>query len=425
MRTQESDQSAMTSNRAVPDQTRPGGDRVSQVLVDTRKAHSKTMRLDILPSMEEPAIPPPVDRQAEPRRDEKLALTPALLNHLFQHAYDATLLTHLNGEILAGNLRALECLQCDAFAGLNILHIISGSDDTLLANVTRTLGRERFVRLHAWCRRSTGEFFPAEIAVHMSEVDAVKLLCFFVHDITWRKETEDRLQMADVAIRTTHAGIAVIDLEGVLIFANPAMNQLVGHPPGETLQGLGLSRFIGEPDVPGALLAEVKAGRAWHGRVTCVQADGGRVAAECTAVGNCNSDHDLIGAVLSFSDMTDHDRATMAERSVERNRVMMESLGSVCHHLGQPSTVLLNSMELLLRLPDSERQQRQELLELSLSAAESLGQLLRELNDLRTYRSEPYLAQSQPAGDQIIAFDMTGDEGTGPGGLEGHPDIIP
>jgi PAS domain S-box-containing protein len=402
--TQETAQSAMASSNAVPAQPQSGGDRVSQVLVDKRKAHSKTMRLDILPATEELAIPPQATRQADPSRDKQLALTPALLNHLFQHAYDATLLTNLNGDILAGNLRAIEYLKCDTVAGRNILHIISGADQALLATVTRTLERERFVRLHAWCRRSTGEFFPTEIAVHMSEVDAVKLLCFFVHDITWRKETEDRLQMADVAIRATHAGIAVIDLEGVLIYANPAMNGLVGHSTGETLQGQRLSRFIEEPDVPGALLAEIRAGNFWRGRVTCVQADGGRVAAECTAVGNSNSDNDLIGAVLSFSDMTDHDRADLAERSIERNRVMMESIGSVCHHLGQPSTVLLNSVELLLRLPDSDREQRQELLELSLSAAESLGQLLRELNDLRTYRSEPYLAQSQPAGDQIIAF---------------------
>ncbi|MBQ6248489.1 MAG: hypothetical protein IJK04_16590, partial [Kiritimatiellae bacterium] len=77
-------------------------------------------------------------------------------------------------------------------------------------------------------------------------------------------------------------------------------------------------------------------------------------------------------------------------RTIERNRVMMESIGSVCHHLGQPSTVILNSLEMLQRLDESDVESRKELLQMSLEAAEQIGDLLRELNDLRTYRSEAY-----------------------------------
>ena len=44
--------------------------------------------------------------------------------------------------------------------------------------------------------------------------------------------------------------------------------------------------------------------------------------------------------------------------------------------------------------------------------------LLRELNDLRTYRSEAYLARSQPDGDQIVA--MAG----GPARVAADADVI-
>jgi signal transduction histidine kinase len=223
-----------------------------------------------------------------------------------------------------------------------------------------------------------------------------------MHDITWRKEAEDRLQMVDVAFCTTHAGIAVINMDGMLIFANPALHKLLGRP---SVKGLNISHFLADPEVPQALLKAILDGHPWHGRTECVLEDGIRLMVECDAVGNSNSDGDLIGAVLSFNDMTDHIRAADAERNIERNRVMMESIGSVCHHLGQPSTVLLNCIELLQRLDDDDQAQRRELLDISLAAAESLGGLLRELNDLRTYRSEPYLAQSQPRGDQIISMD--------------------
>jgi PAS domain S-box-containing protein len=380
------------------------GDLVSQVKLDDKRAHSKTMRLDILPNAGESAPPVSAVSRTVPADKNELTLTPEMLGHLYQNAYDATLITDLQGEILSGNIRASEYLvgKYEPIIGRNMLDIISGVDAALLERLETTLDTERFVRIHAWCKRSSGEFFPAEVAVHLSVMDSVKHLCFFMHDITWRKEAEDRLQMVDVAFCTTHAGIAVINMDGMLIFANPALHKLLGRP---SVKGLNISHFLADPEVPQALLKAILDGHPWHGRTECVLEDGIRLMVECDAVGNSNSDGDLIGAVLSFNDMTDHIRAADAERNIERNRVMMESIGSVCHHLGQPSTVLLNCIELLQRLDDDDQAQRRELLDISLAAAESLGGLLRELNDLRTYRSEPYLAQSQPRGDQIISMD--------------------
>lgn len=101
-------------------------------------------------------------------------------------------------------------------------------------------------------------------------------------------------------------------------------------------------------------------------------------------------------------DITDRMRAEEAERTVERNKVMMESIGSVCHHLGQPCTVILSSLDLLRNLGDADDGERQELISLSLSAAEQISELLRELNDLRTYKSESYTEQ-----DSILALDQS------------------
>lgn len=137
--------------------------------------------------------------------------------------------------------------------------------------------------------------------------------------------------------------------------------------------------------------------------MTLLRPEEARIVTECDAVGNLDTEGELDGVVLSFVDMTDRLRAQQAERDVERNRVMMESIGSVCHHLGQPSTVLINSIEMLMRLNDDARQERDELLGLCHEAAEQLCLKLHELNDLRLYRSEPYLA-SAPADGRIVAL---------------------
>ena len=104
-------------------------------------------------------------------------------------------------------------------------------------------------------------------------------------------------------------------------------------------------------------------------------------------------------------DITDRLRAEEAERTVERDRVMMESIGTVCHHLGQPSTVILTSLELLKNLDAADSDTRSELINLSMVAAEQIGDLLKELNELRTYKSESYTEN-----DSIVAIDQGGQE---------------
>ncbi len=378
------------------------------------------MRLDILPDSETFHQPPAVAAPARLADRDGIDLPPDMLRHLYDHAYDATLIANLRGEILSGNLRATEYLVGDGetVVGLKMLDIISGADDGMLDHLRQTLATERFVRIHAWCRRSSGEFFPAEIAVLLTSAGPARYLCFFMHDITWRKETEDRLQMADVAIRTSPSGIAVIDLDGKLVFNNPAFGLLFGNAGINSLSGRSLAQLLSDPASVRCLIQAVSEGQTWNGRLECLQGDGSRVVAECDAAGNVNSDGDLIGAVLSLTDMTDRLRAAEAEQTLERNRVMMASLGSICHHLGQPSTVLLHCMELLQRLEEGETRERKELLDLSLAAAESMSRLLRELNDLRTYRSEAYLARSQPDGDQIVA--MAG----GPARMRADADVV-
>ncbi len=99
-------------------------------------------------------------------------------------------------------------------------------------------------------------------------------------------------------------------------------------------------------------------------------------------------------------DVSDRVRAEEAERTVERDKVMMESIGTVCHHLGQPSTVLLSSLELLKTLIPEDNGECAELINMSLQAAEQVSTLLHELHDLRTYKSKAYADN-----DAIVALE--------------------
>jgi hypothetical protein len=79
-------------------------------------------------------------------------------------------------------------------------------------------------------------------------------------------------------------------------------------------------------------------------------------------------------------------------RSAEQQRVMLESLGAACHHLGQPATVLTVSMEGLKSRISSTDCVVNELVERGVKASEHLGEVLRKLNDVNVYRTTSYLA---------------------------------
>lgn len=92
-------------------------------------------------------------------------------------------------------------------------------------------------------------------------------------------------------------------------------------------------------------------------------------------------------------------------REGEKHRVMLESVGAACHHLGQPMTILLASIELLRRhdLPPASR----EIVDRCVEAAHQMQETLERLQHVSSYRTEPYLpesAGSESSGDRILSI---------------------
>jgi len=73
----------------------------------------------------------------------------------------------------------------------------------------------------------------------------------------------------------------------------------------------------------------------------------------------------------------------------ERYRVMIESLGAACHHLGQPATVILAYLELMQRKESSP--EIRTMLDDCRDAALSMAEILDKLRNVSAYRTVPYL----------------------------------
>jgi len=79
----------------------------------------------------------------------------------------------------------------------------------------------------------------------------------------------------------------------------------------------------------------------------------------------------------------------------ERQRVMLESLGAACHHLGQPATVIRTYLELMQHCEQSE--EMQHMVTSCLESADAIADVLHRLQRLSQYRTVPYLTDTAGA----------------------------
>ncbi|MBM4163353.1 MAG: PAS domain S-box protein [Lentisphaerae bacterium] len=369
---------------------------------------AQTIRIDILPRFSD------TDASGDKGRDAG-ALRRTLLNvadyrFLFENAYDATLLTHEDGRIIVANARAEWLLRCDekTLQEMNVQHIVSGMDESVLASINAGLQTARFMRITAWCARSEGEPFPAEIAVTRLEHAGEVWLCFFIRDETVKRRDEEALRTVHNAMQNAGTGIAVADLDGRLVHTNPALRRMwrIADADAPTLT---LAALLGEP-VAEAVMTVVQpdAPPTWTHELPVHHDTEDPRWIQISAAANTDPDNVATGVVLSFVDVSDRFRADAIERLRERDQIMAQSLGAVCHHLGQPTTVLLSSIEMLQLAGNKDPALVKSLLEMSMTAAEEIRQILRKLNEMDVYKAVPYLASATEApATAIIALDAS------------------
>jgi methyl-accepting chemotaxis protein len=73
----------------------------------------------------------------------------------------------------------------------------------------------------------------------------------------------------------------------------------------------------------------------------------------------------------------------------ERHRVMIQSLGAACHHIGQPATLLCAHFQLLKRQALSPRELAE--VEECAQAVDTIAEVIEKLRRVGAYRTVPYL----------------------------------
>ncbi len=374
-----------------------------------RKAEmSRTMRIDLIPDL--PTEPIEGDgrsrvvvssggaerSQLRLPLSQKAAGATSRYHELLESIYDAALITDLAGVITEVNGRAVEFLQwsVDELTGVSICDIISGSDSSLVKSLVKNLEKQRYTLIQAYCMRKDGSLFPTEIAVNRFRAGEGNL-CFFVRDITVRRQAEEMLRTEHNAIQNAANGIAIANLDAHLEYANPALADMLGCESAEEMVGVDVRDIIGHGEDTESMLVQVMdEGQAWSGELSAETVGGDQIELGVLATCNRNSDGQTVGIVFSFTDLSDRIRAEAAVRETERQRVMLESLGAACHHLGQPATVLMANLGIIQSRLETSDKLIEELVTNSLTAVTRLGEVLHKLNEVNIYRTTSYMGDA-------------------------------
>jgi PAS domain S-box-containing protein len=373
----------------------------------TRDEFTKTMRIDLIPDVPRDAVSgqkPRVVISGPPRTDVAGGATEwgqsTWFQELLQNVYDAALIADTSGRIVDVNVRALEFFRYERMelCNLAILDLISGADESLVRTLLENLENERFTLIQAYCVRKDGSFFPAEIAVNKLRLGTMHL-CFFVRDITLRRQAEEMLRTEHSAIRNSGNGIAVAGLDARLEYANPALAKLWGYPGTDALVGKDVRSLFSDPAAAERMVGVLSGEQdSWRGETTALRADGSRFDVEVAAARNRNADGEVVGIIFSFADISDRKRADQAEREAERNRVMLETIGAACHHLSQPAMVLLVNLGAIDKRLASADESVRSVVKSSIDAVERLGGILHKLNAVNEYKTTTYLERHEGTG---------------------------
>lgn len=314
---------------------------------------SQTMRINIVPEPVARPIPrirkPPIKQEPADRKADDAAEWETRYVALLDGMYDAALVTNASGRIENANLRAVDFFRFSRkeLMGRNAIDFISGADAGFLKTLVSDMRNQRFALIQAYCVRRDGRVFPAEISVNFA--DSVKeKLCFFIRDVTQRKQREDQLLEQHNALECSRSGIVVSGLDGVMTYVNPAVADMWGYAKASDLIGqnvVSLWAAHSRAEAEDVVKTVASGQEAWRGDLIARKQDGSVFQVNVSVGQNVDSEEVLAGLVFSFADISD--RVKAMDRLRELDETKSRFVAEASHELRTPLAIINEFVSLI------------------------------------------------------------------------------
>ena len=211
-------------------------------------------------------------------------------------------------------------------------------------------------------RNKAGDIFPVEISVNYVEFEGNEYHCAFARDISFRKRAEKALMESEEKYRTVLEAnpdpVVVYDIEGKVIYFNPAFTRVFGWNLEERL-GKKMDLFVPEETwrETKMMIEKVLAGERFSGIETQrFNKNGEIVPVNISGAIYKDQNGKPIGSVINLRDITEQKKIeTQLQQALK-----MESIGTlaggIAHDFNNILGIIIGNTELALDdIPEKER----------------------------------------------------------------------
>ena len=211
-----------------------------------------------------------------------------------------------------------------------------------------------------------------------------------IQDITARKQTEQELALLAATCRQTAEGLAIVNMDGIIHFVNPAF---------EELTGLNQEEAVGRPwsQLPFALdhaknfhgmWEKIERGEVWTGSVAFERADGEAVAMEMTVSPIRDRKGRITHCAFIQRDVTQERKMEMHLRQAQKMEAIGTLAGGIAHDFNNILAAILGYTE-LAQLKAGENSPLRSNLAQICKGAERARDLVRQILTFSRQREQP------------------------------------
>jgi PAS domain S-box-containing protein len=229
------------------------------------------------------------------------------------------------------------------------------------------------------CLRKDGTIVYADINAVSITVDGRKCNAGFFRDITQRKKADEDIRIKDKTIHSSINATALGDLEGNLMYVNPAFLEMWGYNKNEEVLGKPTVGFWQEQDKVKEIIEALQSKGGWRGELIAKRKDDSYFDVQLSANMVFDETGKPICMSASFIDITKRKKAEQQALVNAKLASVGELVAGVAHEINNPLTGIIGYAQLLAEsqnVPQNVKEDLQKIYEESQRTVKIVKNLL-------------------------------------------------